>query len=527
MGSAINPAAGLYNLIRGLALRQESRPYHFNNFLIFCVFTGLVRGLQEALFFGHNLRNSFLLSIIPFYLSMGMMLVLVLTSVLKVSWQRATNAVCIGIFIGLFPPMIDLVLHDGVRQLYYSYYYYWSIDSIPWLWYDPKLNFHAGETFGLWACILFSAVYAWIKSGNAARTLIVAVLAYGVVFYHAVFLMTVVTRLHVGEIVSPGAVGSYQNYRLKFVSNNLIFWQGLTAWCCYILFRPALARQLLKRMPHILPFVLISVIGSSYTSGVVNGQTLYTSLLVLVLMTAVAVHNDYHDNKYRKGTGNKDRKDSREQAASNTPVLKHDLPALNSFFVICSFGLFFNNSPSVIPVWVFFALSILYHYPHYRAKKHFLTGLKIEGAWGASAFLAGALNAPRQLVSYNILFVAFLLFGGWSLVAAIKDFKDILQDHHDGHLTVYSWLKGRGYSLKKIHRALILLVLLCFLVPVLVLLLHGHTFAGGVLWLPWCLLAWSTTLPRSSKWFKSVLTSMNLYFLVLLYLSTEMNSIIQ
>jgi hypothetical protein len=504
------------NFVRALTTKQESRPYHFNNLLIFCIFTGIVRGLQEALFFGHPIRNSFILSIIPFYLSMGMMLVFFLNYLLEVSWKRISNAVCIGIFLGLFPPLIDLLVHDSFEGFYYSYYVFWNVSNIPWLWYSPEYNFHPGEAAGLWGCILFTGVYAWTKSKNPKITILALMAGYFTVFYHAVLLGTVSTRIHLGPLTSIESINTYQSYKLKFLTNNLIFWQGFTAFLFYLLIRKELLKQVMKRLPHILPFVLICLAGGYSTSMTINTSLIYTVILVFVMMIAVMAHNDYHDPVH---SGRRNRKGS-------SPLEKTDLPALNVFFIICSISLLFSNIPTVLPLFVFFALSVLYHYPHYRAKKHFLTGLKIEGMWGGSAFLAGVLAAPRPLVSDHVLLAVFLLFGGWSIIAAIKDYKDILDDYHDGHLTVYYWLYKKGIPMKNTHKYLRILVLLFFIVPVAVLFFNRFYIAGILLFLAWIVLGISMSLPRNPGWFRKVLIGINLYFLGLLYSGPQMHQIL-
>jgi hypothetical protein len=127
-------------------------------------------------------------------------------------------------------------------------------------------------------------------------------------------------------------------------------------------------------------------------------------------------------------------------------------------------------------------VSFLYSYPFYRGKRYFPSNLKIEGVWGAASFLTGAISALENQASagpfwggpaapvlgpfpWQTVVAAALVFGGYSVVAALKDYKDWEADLQAGVQTLYTLAQRRSWPFLRVHRLIVALAAICLALP--------------------------------------------------------------
>lgn len=463
---------------------QEARRYHFSVFFLFCLFTGLVRGLEEMLFFSapegaaglaglrSGFRNSQMVTFIPFYLSVGVALTVLLSKTTGLSFRRVNPVVWVGLFLGIFPPLIDLALSGPGAPVRYAYYIFWNPETLPWLGYSPEMAFPAGEAITIWLSVFFCGYYVWRKTRRVARVLLVLVLAWASFLTFSSFLPMVVTRFLAGVVPDANAMAGAGNYH---VWESLLFQiaaaQVLVAQVIYLLAHPGQGRILLQRLPHILPFLLIALLGAlemAPRAGATGwgGMSGNWMLILLFFLGAIASwQNDYFDG-WLEGAGGSPRHHGRLADGARGPD-RQDLYFWEVSWLLAWFLLFVQGFKFCLPLLVVYGVSVLYHYPFYRGKRRFLAATKIEAVWGAGAFLAGALTFSLPAWPPGVLLLAFLVFGGWSLLALLKDEKDILSDSRAGNISLYVLALRRGIPPRRVLLALRVVVLLAVLVPVL------------------------------------------------------------
>ena len=110
------------NFLRRIILAQERRNYHPYSFLLFCIFTGLMRGILELFLHNIQIRNTEIVGFIPFYVSLGLLLREMLARLTTVSRESIEKSLVMGIFLGLFPPLFDLFL-PASAPIFYGYYF--------------------------------------------------------------------------------------------------------------------------------------------------------------------------------------------------------------------------------------------------------------------------------------------------------------------------------------------------------------------------------------------------------------------
>ena len=434
--------------IRYLIWAQERRRYTVLILFFFSLFTGIVRAFEEILFFRISLKNSEIITFVAFYFSLGWYLTAALSWVSKVHWQKVNLAVVIGIFLGVFPPIFDLLL-SGRNNIFYGYYYLWNLDELPWLGYNPSFNYPAGEAITIWLSIAFCGIYVALKTSSWWRTLLALGSAYLIFLLHGSFLPMLVTYLRVGVIPNVAALKSLDSVLLLPLVYHIAMWHTIAALLIYFFIRRALTKHLLKRILHTLPFVMVSLIASALVKADFQNAFL-VALFTFLAAVGTLIQNDWfdrHEDKYK------------------SPVEKDDVTAFNIFFFLAAAFLFMLNFRAITIILLAYFTSFLYNYPFYRARNSFPGNLKIEGVWGGSSYLAGLLlNATTTLENWQLLSI-FLVFGGFSLVAILKDAKDVEQDSQNRVTTVYTLFHRKGIAIKKIHFYIRLCLFAVFTVP--------------------------------------------------------------
>jgi len=477
------------NWIKRIIYYQEKKPYNFYTILIFTLFVGIARSLEEVMLAGRLYKNIHILNNFIFYFLMAFSFTLVLQIITRHEWQKIIFAVLIGVFLGLFPPIIDLFVY-GLGQ--FSYAYVMGIPSIgQLLLFDSLHGFPVGEGIVLWSTIIFSCYYIYLKTQNIRKCI------YGALLVYFVMLLS-------GYII-PSL--SFWLYKKLFLSKMemLSFTQLSFAILCYLLINPVIAKNLFVRCLHCIPFVLLTFLGA-VLSGTISTTTIMTAGVVFYAGMITIVQNDYFDR-------NEDM-----IAGRHTTICSHDLIFFNTTYLMLVFILYNSGALVFLPLLLLFIVSILYNYDFYRAKKFFPANYKIEGIWGLSSFLAGILSQRSAQFTPEIVIYCFLVFGGWSLVSTFKDYKDIEADKAVGNQTGYIMLMKAGLSLERAHKIVCSMISACFLVPVVWLFFqHIPLFVPilfPVLTLPQVFV--SLRMPPSSKMVKNMLLATSFYLFVLL-----------
>jgi len=487
-------------LFRNIIRIQEQRKFHFHIVIIFAIFTGVLRGLEEGLlFFPEGLNNSLILAYIPFYLVMYFGTAFVFISIGKQEKEKVFNVALIGLFLGTFPPVLDLLINqsrlDAIRYGYlvnlftegnweHSLFYY----------YAPKNRIPLGEAITLWLLIGFAFAYIKHKSGSYLRAFFSAVGVYIVIFFNSYILPSFTKWALIYGSRNDEMIQEVSSKGDFYISLSQIFF--LSAF--FFVFDFRLFKKVIRRSRHSWPFVFVSLIAATFNGKVMPDNYLIAGCLLIIFLAAT-IQNDFYDQG----------EDRRNFEMKQTPML-----FFNSMAVFIIIILFAYGYRSALPMIIIFALAILYNYPFYRGKSYFPTNLKIEGVWGGCAFLAGMLVDVPKSIPDETLVVMFLIWGGWSIMAAIKDSKDIRIDKRVGIKTVYVYFYNRGVKLKRIHGVVCALLVFCLLVPLGWFVYKGQPLAAVVLFsctvLPIILVSYGQV---GKKTFERILLLINVYLL--------------
>lgn len=435
-------------MLQKLIAAQNRRNWHPYAFLAFCAFVGLTRGLLEVVLQSTPLYNTDILNFIPFYILLGLLLTALLAVTAKVSFQSVQKSLTMGLFIGLFPPLFDFVFF-GNRTAFYGYYYLWDFKALPYLGYKPEFNFPPGETLAIWVSILFCGLYVFAVSRGVVRSLVALAGAYAIFIFMGSLLPIFIAKLSGAHFFSIEMARMGDPTTLRALAFRIAFYQCVGAVGVYLMIRRELLRVTLARLLHIVPFAMLTILG-----GIVVGANTITltqsTLLIALVAFAVLVQNDYFDAQNLLPT-------ERPRAPQ-----KYDVQTINVLVVLAILPLFFHNNRAAIAAALAFCCGLLYNYPFYRARNYFPANLKIEGVWGLTSFLAGALAEPHMAATGRVVLLAFLVFGGWSTVAVLKDLKDTASDAKEGVQTLFTIFMRRGYSVIEIW-SICRWVLICFI----------------------------------------------------------------
>ncbi len=468
-------------MLRRLIERQNRRNWHPYAFLMFCVFVGLTRGVLEITLQGIGLYNSDVVNFLPFYVLLGLLLTLLLSSLGGVSFQSVQKSLTMGLFIGLFPPLFDYVIFAS-NSAFYGYYYVWNLSQLPFLGYKPEFNFPAGETLAIWISILFCGLYVFAVTGKVVRSLLALAGAYLVFLFMGSFLPMLVAKFSGVELPTIDAARASDTATLRALSFRIAFYQSLLALLVYLLLRRDILTLVVRRLLHVAPFVMLTILGGVIVRA--NAVTLTQStLLIAVVGIATIIQNDYFDAQQSS------------QTDVATPLQKFDVQFVNALTLLAVLPIFFHNNRAAISAAIAFVCGVLYNYPFYRARNYFPANIKIEGVWGLTALLSGVLIEPAAAAKPAVVLIAFLVFGGWSTVAVLKDLKDAEEDRRDGVQTVFTLLMRRGYSVAQIWGVLRWLFIVLMLVP------PALTFTR-LSALPFAVLMCVTVLLFSTFWLK-------------------------
>jgi hypothetical protein len=459
---------------------QESRPYSTYAILLFCLFVGIARLMGEWFIGARTIQYTLLdfVGYVLFYWYSFFTIGLILFVLVKQPWRKSINVVLIGIFLGVLPPVFDLLIYE-IGTIRYSYYWAFPRDWSPFL-YNPRHHFHFGETLILWLTVVFTALYVRHKTDSWGGFALGALLAYIV--------------LLVNGAVVPSTLQYLQQesgWAFPHLIYMMLITQTLVCVAVYLLFQPALRKGLLRRAPHAMPFVVMSLLGAAFTSGTLNAQAIVNAGLILFIFLVALVQNDFYDAEEDSFQGRKPYVDAEDVRFMTISA---------GFVIIATLAL---NSMVGAMYLMIFGLSFLYSYPLYRGKQYFPSNLKMEGSWGLAAFLSGMLGALEHGVGdvpkwevlaftaspptpgWPLILACVLVFGGHSLLAILKDYKDVSADAHARIQTLYTLALRRGVLPARVHAVVSSFATLALALPLPLLYSAGKIrafwFVPGIL----------------------------------------------
>lgn len=426
------------NWIKRVIYYQEKKTYHLFTILIFAIFVGMARALLEVMLSGQEYYGLHVLHCFAFYFLMIWSYTLVASVMTKVDWRKAINAVLIGVFLGMFPPLIDVFIY-GMGN--FSYRYIFELSSPrSLLLFDPEHGIPIGEGLVVWSTIMFTGYYVYLKTRSLTKAFLGGALAYGM------------------NVILTGMITPMLTIRINklLVMDNSMMMSILhmaEAIVIYLILNPHIFKSLLVRSIHCIPFVLLTFLGAELAGGFMPLVILMAAMVYYAGLTTL-VQNDFFDQK-------------EDDISGRTMVFqKEDVAFFNAVYIILLFLIYNLGGLLFLPLTLLFIGAVLYNYDFYRAKRFFPANYKIEGLWGLGAFLAGIIIRGQPAFTFQVCIYCFLVFGGWSLVSTFKDYKDIEADRAVGNQTGYIMLMRAGLSLEKAHMTVSVVLIACFLVPV-------------------------------------------------------------
>lgn len=440
---------------------QEKRELHAETLLYFAFFVGTMRLLLEYFLVGFNaqpLFRTFLLYVSWYWLcifAFGLPVRLFAPP----PWQGRINVMLVGLFLGFLPPVLDFMAVGWGGALMsgegFGYRYIADFPSgWPLLMFGEDRGVPFGEGFILWSAVFFTAAYMWVRTRNPRRTLAAGLLSYLVCMTLGAVMPTLTLKLRETLELQTG------------FGEVLIYVQIGFALGLYLLaYRPQLLAHLGRRALHAAPLVALSAVGYAFIQPV-DGAFVGVALLIALGGAMTIAQNDHWD-------------DLEEEREGEERVTRVDMLVLVISFGLVTATLIEESQLVAMPVILYGVASYLYNAPLYRGKRYLPANLKLEGIWGGSAFLMGMIYAaqPLQQAAYydptspgfrvgtsmtplaalwgaELPIAAFLAFGGWSLLAALKDEKDVEADAKLGVQTVYTVALKRGVPPARVSRVL-------------------------------------------------------------------------
>ncbi len=525
--------------LRNIIEIQEKKVYNFYVVFVFAVFVGFSRFFLEVMLSQPPILfvKTAAFAFVSFYLQCIFLYTLVLTLCIPGSdWKKHIYLVLIGVFLGIFPPIIDAVL---LGLGHFSYQYLPDISQWNILIYQKRVA-PPGETLILFITIFFTALVVFIKTGNLWRTGLAAVLSYLCVFFIAAGLPALVLFSTQFFRVENEVLNRATDVEKLFLFEGLNFLelmvvaQSLVVVFVYLFLNKHIVSNVLKRVNHVVPVLLTSLLGSS-VYGPLDIYSIFFALVLFFVSIVVIFHNDYFDKL--------------EDAVSGRQgyITKQDVDFFN-IIVFLLLGLLISSGfLSAYLILLFFVCSFLYNYDFYRGKSYFPSNYKIEGVWGLTALLAGMFcyvttqkgigaefinsndvnvlnkvgsvldmgNTIHNLFSWQYILFIFLVFGGWSIISVIKDYKDIDGDEAVGNQTAYVLLKKRGYNLMRFHKNYTRALSVLLFIPFLWLIkIDAHAVFYVLMAASIVVFYRVINWPSSSKAVESALMSISAYLLI-------------
>lgn len=450
----------MFRFIANLIKVQEKRAFHGENVIFFAFFVGSMRWLMEVFLVGFSGLPvaKHLLLYVSWYFMCFFVFGLPVRLLAPPPWEKRINVMLVGLFLGFLPPIVDVLVYGwgeavmGERNFAYAYVQDFP-EGWPWLLIDPERRMPPGEGGVLWAAVLFTGVYLWLRTKSALRAITGATMAYGACVFVGAIMPTGVAWLR--DRYFPGSELGYLLIDAQIAITALVY---------LVVYRPSLALRVATRFVHALPLLAVASVGYAWVKPLDAG-VLPALLLMAASGVMTIVQNDHWD-------------DLEERPGEPERVRRHDVVVLQFLWLSIVMGLVARDSHYAVILLVYGVASYLYNAPLYRGKRYFPANLKLEGLWGGAAFMIGLFAATiPELVeivehrSYasrirpemammpfswkyggDAAVAAFLAFGGWSVLASLKDEKDVETDARLGSQTVFTLLVRRGVAVEEIRR---------------------------------------------------------------------------
>ena len=451
---------------------QEKRTFHGETLVYFALFVGGMRLLLEFLLVGFDAQpvGENLLLYVSWYWLCIFAFGLPVCLLSPPPWQARINVMLVGLFLGFMPPLVDALYSGwggsivGIDGFHYAYVTTFP-DGWPWTMIAPRRQMPVGEGVVLWSAVGFTGAYMWLRTRSVASTVAAVVLSYAVCVSLGAIMPTILFRIATRSGVESAFV------------QVLIAGQIVLALLLYLFaYRRPLALRLAARFVHAAPLVAMALVGFAWVNGL-NSSAWQPAVLIALCGLMTIAHNDHID-------------DQEERPGEPERVARHDVVFLTFTWAMTCWLLLEMGSLGAIVLLLYGLASYLYNAPIYRGKRYFPANLKLEGIWGGAAFLiglvwalvpelreagpalydAGALpashrsQAPLAFVrGVDVPLAALLAAAGWSVLAALKDEKDVETDLRLGTQTVFTLAARRGHDASAVRRVLQGVALACML----------------------------------------------------------------
>jgi hypothetical protein len=444
------------NIIR---LREKSR-MAFPAVLGVVTFVSLARAEFEVLTTRTaSFAVSGIVNNVAFYLLSAYLYALLAARLTGKSLAQVSGIVAMGVFLGIFPPILDTLML-GTNTASYRYIKD-GFSTFSWTLINPT-HYSTGEAITLWAVVIVLVLYVFQVTRSLVRSLAALLLSYASIVFLALG----------PSSLTWSAFSDAAPFARSTWTAALSVLQLLLAQAAYLLLRPQVLARLWRRLPHAAPFVALTFLGGAVAeffapSGLSHVERMrfaaVAAILMLELCLIALVQNDAYDRE----------KDGREA----TMVTREDAHFFTIVGVLIVLAISLVLPGLGLPMALFLCVSVLYSYDFYRSQRFFPANYKSEGVWGWSAFVlggsAGLSVAQIRTTSSGFLLASLVVFGGWSVFNVFKDYKDIRADYKAKNQTLYVLALRRGADLSRLHRGLRTALVVLLGVPVL-----GLGFAG-------------------------------------------------
>lgn len=264
---------------RNIVYLLEKRRYDTYVIFLFAIFVGTARSLAE-LTLGETFyvfATSALVNNIGFYFYMFFMYTAIIRLFIADPWRRSINVILVGIFIGIFPPLIDTLAAGGRGGFYYMYYRTFP-DGWSWLFYHPEAGFPLGETITLWMAIALTVAYVRLRSRSIGKAAGAGILVYLMLTFTGAILPTLASKAHL-------ALGWPRDSRWMLIMLGHI----LIPLLVYLGLQPRLLRGWLRQAAWSLPAGLMCLAGGFAAGNLSVEVYLYAGVALLFPLFFVAL----------------------------------------------------------------------------------------------------------------------------------------------------------------------------------------------------------------------------------------------
>lgn len=377
---------------------------------------------------------------------------------------KATNVLLAGFTIILFPPIIDTVIFHGTG--FWSFYAFDGLFGLltrfVTLFGDrPDMGITYGVRVEVICVVLGLWLYTFLKSARVGKALLVAFLAYLILFLLGTFpswltlaLLSFeknILALHANDtaaiFLSPERIFAHTltdfrnvlNVKMSLVYAVFsVFLTGLLLLREYPHYFWALWKN--ARLPQLIyhgGLLCLGMLLAFLFSDAVPKIDFFHILAFLVVLIAVestwlasVVANDTYDTLIDTQT-NPDRPLITQSIPMET---YHTIGVL--FFVTSLMFAGIIHFPALLLLLAYQALAWLYSAPPLRLKRIPVLATLIAAAAGVLVFSVGFLMVAPEGLRALPLSLLFFLFFAYAVTLPIKDFKDISGDEKDGVYTI-------------------------------------------------------------------------------------------